>query len=198
MSIGEPDKGRLTTPSSTTVNNLVSWLDVGGKILGDSGVPKASVVLGPSSVTSGNFALYDGTTGKLLKEMTFTDWTDWTPVVTQGGNVTYAPTNNRYTRIGDMVIVVCLLTITGSGSAGSAIVVTGFPVNIANASAYKAMGSGLFLNSGTSFYHGAAYPIGSADGCAFIADGHGNNIGALPNYGLANGDSIGFTVTYEA
>lgn len=39
-----------------------------GKLLADSGVAAASVVVGPASATSGNLASYNGTTGKLIAD----------------------------------------------------------------------------------------------------------------------------------
>jgi hypothetical protein len=56
----------VSNAGASVSGNIASLSGVTGKLITDSGVAAASVVLGPASVVSGNIATYSGTAGKLI------------------------------------------------------------------------------------------------------------------------------------
>jgi hypothetical protein len=120
-------------------------------------------------------------------------WGSWTPTVTQSASVTFTATYAKYIKIGDLVIVSCLLSITSAGTANNVIVVGGIPYSITGD---LVVGSGKIVNSGTANYVGCARAY-TGTSVSFEADALGNSIGVTPNFALASGDSISFTIVYE-
>lgn len=56
-------------PGVATVGNLAEFSSENGKALADSGIPADDVVLGPTApVVDGHLAVWDGTSGRLLKD----------------------------------------------------------------------------------------------------------------------------------
>lgn len=127
----------------------------------------ASRVVGPGSATNNGFAVYDGTTGKLIKDHaatialasevsgtlpvanggtgdTGTAWTSYTPTVTaSSGTFTTVSATGRWKSIGKTVFVKIAITITTVGTA-SGIVAATLPNT--SADAYNFSG-----NSGSGF-----------------------------------------------
>jgi hypothetical protein len=61
----------------------------------------------------------------------------WTPVIAFGGasvGVTYGVQVGRYTRIGNIVMFTCRITLTAKGSSTGSVTITGLPVTSANVS----------------------------------------------------------------
>lgn len=123
-------------------------------------------------------------------------WQDWTPTVTQLGAVTVTVNYARYVVLAQTVVVQARLTVTGSGTAGNAIVIAGIPSPIASANinTYAIIGSALVVTS--IHYHGALVANG-ADDWRIIIDGSSNFLGISPSIALANNHQISLQATYE-
>jgi len=126
------------------------------------------------------------------------DWVTFTPTVTQGVAVAATVTYARYWLTNNTVIVQVAFAITGAGTNGIAIVISGFPAAIqpVNAAADSVIGVGIIRNSGTAFYHGAMIRFGVND-FRFLAHNTVNFIGGNPTFALANNDKISFQASYE-
>jgi len=123
--------------------------------------------------------------------------TTWTPTLTQSGSVTFSTGFVRYQRVFDVVVVHARLAVTGSGTAGNAIVVGGLPVQ--NAVATGAFGNFyIYDNSATQYYVGTAVTGGGLTNVAFREANTGGFVGAAPSFALGSGDTISFTFTYFA
>ena len=125
-------------------------------------------------------------------------WQDWTPTITQSGNVTVTVNYARYVVLAQSVIVRAKLTVTGSGTAGNAVVIGGIPTAIqpANSGGLSIIGIGNIQDSGTAQYVGALWANTASD-WRLIAHNQTNFVGVTPSFALANGDIIGFQAAYE-
>lgn len=123
-------------------------------------------------------------------------WMDWTPTITQSVNVTFNTTFCRYCIDGDTIHLRAELAVTSAGTGGNVIIIGGIPAAIAPVNATGIFGVFQVLDSGTSFYVGAAQ-FQSAS--TFRGTSHnGGAIGSVgPNFALANGDAIYFVGAYE-
>lgn len=127
------------------------------------------------------------------------DWQSWTPTVQQSGSVAVTVAYAKYTTVNDLVILNANLAITGTGTAGNAIVISGIPaaVQIETAGLDFAIGSVIVLDTSVPVrYEGSVTPFGASD-LRFRSNGNAGLIGAQPSFGLASGDTIGFTVSYK-
>jgi hypothetical protein len=120
-------------------------------------------------------------------------WTNWSPTITQTGNVTYTAGQSRYRRSRGQVSAFGVFTVTGSGTAASDITIS-TPVTMISSEAVH--GSFTLFDSGTSIYAGSLFPSSTT---AFRMQVHnvGNQVGTLPNFGLAAGDIIRLHLTGE-
>lgn len=127
-------------------------------------------------------------------------WISWTPTVTQSGAVAVTVTYARYIIFGNSVIVEARLAVTGTGTAGNAIIIGGQPAVIAHGnsnSAYSIIGGLLILDTTASLhYHGALVSFGAADWRG-ITHNSNNFTGVSPSFALANGHVVAFQATYE-
>lgn len=125
-------------------------------------------------------------------------WTAYTPTLTQSSTVTKTVTYAKYMKVGRMVHVTALLTVTGSGAANNAILV-GLP--------FTAAASGLV--AGTFRVNNSSGPNDFVGGCYFssttVVAGMTNNnshlLGAASSAfasGLGAGDLVCIDLTYEA
>lgn len=139
------------------------------------------------------------TTKKIKVSTILGAWTTFTPQVYQNGNVTSSNTYCQYIRIGDVVIVRALLSVTSAGSSGQKILVKDMPVSIANHSTtgIYVLGVGGVLDSGATIY-APAVCAHDATTVSFFADGAADFLGVSPAWALANNDTISFTITYKA
>ena len=61
--------GVVSGPASSTTGDVAQFADATGTLLSDSGTLASTLVTGPSSVTAdGNVVLFNGTTGKIVKD----------------------------------------------------------------------------------------------------------------------------------
>ena len=106
--------------------------------------------LAVADVTGSDFLpIYDASAGTDKKTPLF-DASTWTPVLSFGGastGITYTTQTGEYVRIGDLVYVVCKITLSSKGSATGTAIVTGLPV--ASGVSLSA-GSGVILAAGAS------------------------------------------------
>lgn len=124
-------------------------------------------------------------------------WVDWTPTITQSGNVTYTLTGGfaRYILDANGTITArARLSITGSGTTGNAITIGGLPYDIADVTGD--IGSIRIVNTGTASYVGSAN-IATATSFIGYSSGNASAIGVTPNFALASGDVITFSISYE-
>ncbi len=122
------------------------------------------------------------------------DWQNWPPTLTQSGAVTFTITFARYKDDGNTIQVRMRLSVTGSGTAGSAIIVGGLPVSPTVASGIFGV-MRVFDTSVSTSYVGALQfqSTTSAAGASPSAALIGNN----PSLALATGDLVDIVGTYE-
>lgn len=128
------------------------------------------------------------------------NWESWTPVVTQSGSVTVTVTYAKFIVDRRLVKVSLSLAVTGSGTGGNAIIVSGLPARIqipTPHTAQRTIGAGHVLdNSVPAYYFGRVAPLG-VDDMRFIIDGVANYVGITPNFALASGDQISIDAAWE-
>ena len=125
-------------------------------------------------------------------------WTDYTPTLAQGatGNISKTIQYARYLQIGKLVVVTVRLDITGAGTANNGITVS-LPVT-AYGTNNNAFGSGRY-NDGGVVYQCVVSQASSTTAYLVRADvTSAGSVGTDPNIATANGDSLQFTLTYEA
>lgn len=143
------------------------------------------------------FMAHDGTNA--VEALPIGAWQSWTPSVTQSGSVTVTVTRARYTRLGRLITFMADLAVTGSGTSANSIVITA-PVAAAYAS-FQVVGVGnLFDTSAGSDYAGVVRFFNSTTNLTiFNSSAPTGNLGTTGfTAGLANGDSIRISGTYEA
>lgn len=142
--------------------------------------------------------LYERLKGR--EAIPITNWTTWTPTITQSGSVTFTNTYCRYMVIEKLVHVTGVLAVTSAGTANNVIAVGSLPAAIGLPGAGYPLGVGLVLNQTTAYYMGAMLSQ-SATSFAFVVHNDptvaGNYIGANPNFALASGDIIYFNGAWE-
>ena len=123
-------------------------------------------------------------------------WAPWTPVLAQGSVVTATVNSAGYQRVGNLIVAEAELTVTATGTALNQ--VTGsLPVPAAGAL------DGAFVlrdASASTYYAGASVPSSPSE-ARFITSGATGFIGATGSpftAALASGDTLTYTVTYEA
>ena len=125
-------------------------------------------------------------------------WIDYTPTVTQSGALTITNTSSRYRLSGKTCTVAVLLTMTSAGTGGSPVLCS-LPVTAAVTSD-RVIGAGEVIDTSNAQYAGAACLVASG---TYVAIRNGGTttatyyVGSDPNFAVANGDKLSFTVTYE-
>lgn len=125
-------------------------------------------------------------------------WTDWTPTVDQNGAVAATVTYARYTVLANVVHMIALLAVTGTGTAANAIIIQGIPSTIAptNTNANSVIGIGMVREEGVASHVGALLAVG-ANNFRIRSDGNLANVGSVPSFAIDSGDAISFQATYE-
>ena len=122
---------------------------------------------------------------------------DWTPTVDQGGAVAATVNYARYWTVGKAVTATCRLAVTAAGTGTTTVVVGGLPLPIKYANENLTLGDGDVANAGTAYYAGLSVVPASGSSVKFMRYGAANFVGIDPDFALANGDIIGFTIAYE-
>jgi hypothetical protein len=131
-------------------------------------------------------------------------WAAWTPVVTQVGTVTQSGNSSRFMRVGNTIIGQVGLSLSGTGTAGNRINITSVPATPQSATTFLAIGSGWFYDASTANCYPllAAFTDSSTMTIQPTNTFYGNGLQYLGvsqfTGGLASGDQIWFTFTYEA
>lgn len=139
------------------------------------------------------------TAGQILTAATMNSigaaWESYTPTLTQSGAVTKTVTYAKYTQINKLCIVNIRLDVTGTGTAGNAVVV-GLPLT--SATTTLSIGSvSIYDASASTNYSGTCYFI-STTTVQFQGDWSATNFwGVTPNLGLAASDQIHISLQYE-
>lgn len=127
-------------------------------------------------------------------------WTTFTPTFTQGATITKTVTYAKYQRVGRLIVAQVLLAVTSAGTANTQIIVS-LPVTGVGGGNQPI---GVFYMSDTSTspfnYMGFAAMV-STTTVSGIGSGFAGYMGATAGPGgvtLASGDSIGYSVMYEA
>ena len=127
-----------------------------------------------------------------------TSWVDYTPTLAQGAstNIAKTVTYSKYIQTGKLVIWVCRLEITGSGTAGSTITVT-LPVTSAVAST-TAVGGAVYFDASVQGYVCTAVLETTTTISLTSNANNGGRLGNFPNIAAAVNDQYTFTATYPA
>ena len=126
-------------------------------------------------------------------------WTAWTPQIDQGASTNIAKTVNHanYARDGRKITATFKLTLTASGTAGSAVTVT---LPVAAVSAAAIVGVGLVIDAGSRDYN--ATIIGTSTTQVELRSGISGTTtagwGLTPSIALASSDVLYGQITYEA
>ena len=126
--------------------------------------------------------------------------TTWVPQLYQNGNRTSTVVYSRYYVLGKYAFVQVKLTCTAVGTAGNAVTVTGIPAAIApvnfDATLLAACGSGIVRRAAITNYD-CTLSAASATDFQFITGANNGQVGVLPNFALANTDTISLVAVYE-
>jgi hypothetical protein len=127
-----------------------------------------------------------------------TDWTSYTPTLTQSATVTKTVTYAKYQRAGRMITALVDLSVTGAGTAANDILI-GLPVAASAASLTIGVGV-VYDSSATAFYKGTAEL--STTTTVKLNSVHVTTLGALGSTSmtaaLAAADLVRMSVTYES
>lgn len=126
--------------------------------------------------------------------------TAWTPVITQSVNVTFTNTYSRYIRIGRLITGWFSLTVTGAGSVGNAISITGLPFTAAQGG--LVVGSGDLFDASVGFKYPGYTELDSTTQLSLRSPQvtpTDNRLGIVTfTAGLAAGDIVNGCIAYEA
>lgn len=154
------------------------------------------VTVGQHAVTTDTGTLWQRDSGGNWRQVaTIGAWTSWTPSIFQGVAVSFTNTSSRFVRIGRTIIGQASCAITSAGSSGSALEVS-IPV-AAVTTGNPVVGTLLYFDSGTAYYHAAA-AIFTSTSVRFYAHNVGVPVGQAPAFGAASGDGFQFQFQYEA
>jgi hypothetical protein len=124
----------------------------------------------------------------------------WTPAVTFGGaatGVTYGSCLGRYTRIGNLVTITGMLTLTSKGTSSGPAAITGLPFTALNDSIYNSIAVG--YAGGFSGVTGAVIGLiaPNASKVSLYQSANGAAAG-LTNSQFTNSSIVYFTASYQA
>lgn len=126
-------------------------------------------------------------------------WIDFTPVLFQSASISSTISYARYTTFANTVLMQILLKSDGTGASGNGIIVESIPASISASGpgGLTVIGNVLVFDaSENKRYHGAV-SAASPTRFNFRAHDTANVIGAVPNFGIAASDFVGFQVAYE-
>jgi hypothetical protein len=126
-------------------------------------------------------------------------WTAFTPTLTQSAGVAVTVANARYMILaGKTAIVQIQLAVTGSGTAGSAIVLGSIPAALAPRISGILCGYFWYADTGTAYYVGATRMESTTTARFYVHNAAASSpLGTTPSFGAANGDSFEVNMQYE-
>ena len=124
--------------------------------------------------------------------------TDWTPTITQSGDVTFTNNGAKYSVENGIAFLTASMTITGTGTTANAVIIAGWPTSIAPTATGTSghTGTAVIFNSGTAFYVGACV-FSSSTNIKFVVHLAVDFVGIAPGFALASPDTITFTIIYQ-
>jgi hypothetical protein len=142
------------------------------------------------------FMAHNGTAA--VEALPIGGWQSYTPTLTQSATPTKTTNYAKYTRLGRLIIVELDLSVTSSGTAGTAVSL-GLPVAAAyTASALTIGGGGIFDNSTAITYTGEWGIATSTTVSLYHDQAFWTAWGVNPSLALASGDRIRAHLMYEA
>lgn len=128
-------------------------------------------------------------------------WTTWTPTLMQSGTVTKTVNHAVYGRWGRLIVAMFRMTVTGSGTAGSAVTVSNLPAT--GARTFMLVGTGTIFDSSASLNYTGNILFNNTTTVDFRL--HGSGVAANPQLGvtgftagLATNDIVDGFMIYEA
>lgn len=121
-------------------------------------------VVGPASAVDGDIVLFDGTSGKLIKDSGAKIATGtFTPTLEFGGastGITYSAQLGEYTQIGNVIYFTSHITLTNKGSSTgvATMVLTGLPISGGTGTTNSAVGLNITFDAGRSYMTGVSNP----------------------------------------
>jgi hypothetical protein len=125
-------------------------------------------------------------------------WASFTPTISQGASSDVAKTvdYSRYLRHGRMITWSFFMTLSASGTAGSAVEVT---LPLAATSTQSIVGSGRVFDTSTSTSYSGTLLGSATTKVRLFGDWSGTGAwGSTPNLAIASGDVISGAITYES
>lgn len=140
----------------------------------------------------------DASAGSAIWYEVTNKWITWTPTITQSGSVVVTVNAAKYAVCGKVCKIFADMTVTGSGTAGNTITLSGIPaaVQTTTTGATRVVGNGVIQDAGTANYY-AIVTANAADGLVFNDTNTRGVIGVNPNFGLAANDVIDFTAVWD-
>jgi hypothetical protein len=129
-----------------------------------------------------------------------TDWTSYTPTLTQSATVTKTMTYAKYVKVGRMVTVQGVLAVTGTGTASQPIII-GLPVTSASSLTSQTIGTGYVLDvsAGAQYLAHAIFATATSIYLLPSTGTAGSALGSsVMTAALASGDTVAINVTYES
>jgi hypothetical protein len=121
------------------------------------------------------------------------EWVDFTPTLTQGGNVTKTVVQARYCQIQKTVIGQLVMNVTGAGTGATAVAI-GLPIAARATNAIVSYGYLYDANTNT-IYNVTGFTASTTTMQFFYQTG--NTFGVSPNVALANTDQLAIQFSYE-
>lgn len=122
-------------------------------------------------------------------------YSSFTPTFDQGGALTTSGLVGRYRVYGKVVFAYGQATLTSAGVGGNNFGIGGLPV--ASFTSLTATGTVFYGDTGSAYYVGC--PFGASSTSFYMqVSGEGNHLGLTPAVTVANGDTVAFSLTYEA
>jgi hypothetical protein len=125
-------------------------------------------------------------------------WAPWTPVLAQDSVVAATVTSAGYQAVGKMIVARGVLTVTGVGTAAKEITIT---LPAPSAGTYALNGSILLHDLSAGTWYAGVMVAANANNARAVGNGATGYLGAAGStftLALAAGDTVSFTVTYEA
>jgi len=122
------------------------------------------------------------------------EWTDFSPTVTQGVSVTFTKNRARFLTIGKTIHYNVSLVITSSGTASTGILIGGL-VAPKNTTGWSTVGSAVIVVGATR--HSATFSFFNGTNPFFQVGSSNDILGVSPSVQLVNTSVISFEAVYE-
>lgn len=131
----------------------------------------------------------------------FFTFASYTPTISQGAstNITKTMSYSNWMNMGTWVLWQFLVTLTGTGTAGSGVTIT-LPANCDRSGLRTVLGTGMIWDNSTTINYSGVWVAASASTIQFISDGTtalGNRWGTFPNIAIATDDLFQGQLVYK-